>query len=175
MWLEPGETKTVTMMFELAPDNLTNKVYPQSMLGKVREMIRVPNRVGVVARIEDPNDSPRHKIDVLGGAEAQIVTGKSTRFDRFDAVRGAVRGNVVTVEGQTPVPGSVIVRTTRKDGDPAAAPYHYQTVKLSRGSFSAKLPADVTSVDAYYLPAPTFADCWSKAVKLASPQEVRQT
>jgi M6 family metalloprotease-like protein len=165
LWLEPGETKRVTMMFELAPDNLGNKVYPNEQLPLVRKMLREPNRVGVVARIEDPNDSPRHKIDVLGGAEAQIVTGKSTRFDRFDAVRGAVRGRVVTVEGRHPVPGKAIVRTTRKgegqrDGD--AAVCHYQTVKLTSGSFSAKLLEDAVRVDAYYLPAPGYADCWSE-------------
>jgi hypothetical protein len=102
---------------------------------------------------------------VLGGAEAQIVTGKSTRFDRFDAVRGAVRGRVVTVEGRHPVPGKAIVRTTRKgegqrDGDAAAC--HYQTVKLTSGSFSAKLLEDAVRVDAYYLPAPGYADCWSE-------------
>jgi hypothetical protein len=166
IWLEPGETKTVTIMFELAPDNLSNGVYPQSMLGKVREMMRVPNRVGVVARIEDPNDSPRHRIDVLGGAEAEIVTGKSTRFDRFDAARTSVRGRVVSVEEQKPALGSVIVRITRKTADAEGGSYHYQTVKLSSGLFSAKLPLDATKVDAYYVPAPTFADCWSKTVKL---------
>jgi hypothetical protein len=157
------------MMFEFAPDNLTNEVYPQWMLSKVREVMRIPNQVGVVARIEDPNDTPRHKIDILGGAEMQIITGKSTRFDRFDAARGQVRGQVVTMEGKTPVPGSVIVRSTRNQPDlnnTKLSPEDYQIVKLRKGSFSAKLPDDVISVDAYYLPASGYADCWSKTLKL---------
>jgi M6 family metalloprotease-like protein len=170
VWLDPGESRTITMMFEFAPDNLTNGVYPQWMLPKVREVMRIPNRVGVVARIEDPNDTPRHKLDILGGAEMQIVTGKSTRFDRFNAARGEVRGQVVTVEGRTPVSGSVIVRSTRNDSDlnnTQIAAQDYQIVKLRKGSFSAKLPDDVIGVDAYYLPAPSYADCWSKTLKFA--------
>jgi hypothetical protein len=168
LWLEPGETKRVTMMFELAPDNLGNKVYPNEQLPLVRKMMREPNRVGVVARIEDPNDSPRHKVDVLGGAEAQIVTGKSTRFDRFAAERGTTRGRIVTVEGTHPVPGKAIVRTTRTGGHEAsgdAPTYHYQTVKLTSGSFTAKLLADAAQVDGYYLPAHGYADCWSETLK----------
>ena len=113
LWLDPGETKRVALMFELAPDNLDNKVYDAETLPEVRKILRVPNHVGVVARIEDPTDSPRHKIDVLGGAEAQIVTGRSTRFDRFVAERSAVRGRIVTVEGSQSVPGKAIVRTRR--------------------------------------------------------------
>jgi hypothetical protein len=153
-------------MFELAPDNLGNKVYPNEQLPLVRKMLREPNRVGVVARIEDPNDTPRHKIDVLGGAEAQIVTGKSTRFDRFEALRESVRGRVVTVEGTQPVPGKAIVRTLRKTDKRGALPdYHYQTVKLTSGSFSAKLLPEAVTVDAYYVPAPGYADCWSELLK----------
>jgi len=30
----------------------------------------------MLSRVEDPNDEPRHKVDVMSGAQAQIVTAK---------------------------------------------------------------------------------------------------
>jgi len=164
--LKPGETRSVTVMFEYAPDNLSNGVYPKAELPKIREMQRVPNDVGVVARIEDPNDTPRHKIDVLGGAQTRIVTGKSTRFERFDAGRGLVRGLVVTAEDKKPVPGKVIVRVTVKKGggETGNEPvYEYRTAALKSGSFQTKLPAEGIMADAYYVPLAGYADCWSEA------------
>jgi M6 family metalloprotease-like protein len=159
VWLDPGEVRKVTVMFEYAPDNLINGVYPKDLLPKVREMQRVPNNFGIVARIEDPNDNPRHKVDVLGGAQAQIVTGKSTHFDDFDASQGQVRGKVVTVEDKEPTPGRVIVREHVR-GEKCIQ-YKYRTVKLRNGGFTTRISAQSFAVDAYYLAPTGYADCWS--------------
>lgn len=165
LWLNPGETRRITMMFEYAPDNLTNKVYPQELVRKYREMQRVPNNVSAASMIEDPNDTPRHKIDVLGGAQAQIVTGKSTEFQRFGADGRRVYGRVATVDGGTGVPGQVVVRMHKKSTD-NGNPYDYKTIKLNKGMFSGEIGEGYNFVDAYYLPAAGYADCWSKTVKI---------
>jgi hypothetical protein len=162
--LEPGETRKVMMMFEYAPDNLSNDVYPPELVQKYRELQRVPNAVAMMSRIEDPNDSPRHKLDVLGGTQAQIVTGKATRFRQFKVDDRRVRGSVVTADQGQPAPGQVLLRVHR--GTARKPDYAYQTVKLVQGAFSAALEAEGHTVDAYYLPDAGFADCWSEAVKL---------
>jgi len=40
LWLDPGETRNVTVMFEYAPDNLTNKIFPTGKLQKVQTRSR---------------------------------------------------------------------------------------------------------------------------------------
>ncbi len=43
LYLDPGETKKIRVMFEYAPDNLTNDVYPSFMRNKHLVSARVPN------------------------------------------------------------------------------------------------------------------------------------
>lgn len=164
LWLDPGETRDVTVMFEYAPDNLTNKIFPTEKVREYRKLQKVPNEVSMLSRVEDPNDEPRHKVDVLSGAQAQVVAGKKTRFERFGVKGGRVFGRVVTVAGEKPATGQIIVRLHR----PAASdePFAYQTAKLSKGSFEISMEQKAKAVDAYYTPAPGFGDCWSEQIKL---------
>lgn len=164
LWLEPGESRHVEVMFEYAPDNLSNKVFPSKLVREYRKMQKVPNQVSAMARIEDPNDTPRHKVDVLGGAQAEIVTGDKTRFERFTASEGRAAGTVVNANSGKGVSGQVIVRVhTGKAQDPS---YEYQQAKLKNGSFAVSLEAEGSAVDAYYVPAPGLSDCWSETVRL---------
>lgn len=163
--LDPGETRRVGLMMEFAPDVLSNGSVPKEQLGRVREALRQPNEVACTAWIEDPMDHPRHKIDLLGGVQAQVVTGKSTRFGRFVAGDGRVAGSVTTVEGEKPAKGQVLVRLNRG----TASKPQFETVRatLRQGGFAVKIPLDgVRRVDAYFVPAEGYADCWSPAVSL---------
>lgn len=89
LYLDPGQSREVEVMYEYAPDHLTSAVYPKEDLPKYREMQRRPNRVAFASFIEDPRDNPRHALQVLGGAQAEIVTGKSTDIRRFAAASAA--------------------------------------------------------------------------------------
>lgn len=159
LWLNPGETRKVLMMFEYAPDNMNNKIYPAYQVKNYSEMQRFPNDVSVACQIEDPNVIPRHKVDILGGMQVQVVTGKSTKFEKFGMDGNTVYGKVVTKSDGKPVTGQVIIRIHLDDKN---NPYMYSTDKLVQGSFATPIDINGTKIDAYYLPSGSYADCWSK-------------
>lgn len=165
--LDPGETRKVSMMFEFAPDNLTNGSIPKHQVGRVREALQRPNEVGCVAWIEDPLDSPRHKVDMLGGVQLQVVTGKTTRFEKFVAGEGRASGVVSEAESKQPAKGQVIIRLNR--GTKAKPRWDYVPAKLSKGQFGVQIPTDgVRTADAYFVPQPGYADAWSTQVVLSN-------
>ena len=165
VWLDPGETRSVGVMYEYAPDQLSNGLYPDKLLPRYREMQRQPNQAAFAAFIEDPRDNPRHAIEVLGGAQAEIVTGRSTKFTRFEASRGAVRGTVVTSgDGQPVGAGTVIVRVSSGRGEDVKM--EYQTIKLRQGSFSADLEYRGERLKAFYIPGPGLGDAETDEVRL---------
>ncbi|MEJ7588018.1 MAG: hypothetical protein WKI04_10710 [Ferruginibacter sp.] len=93
LFLDPGETRKVKLMFEYDPSNLYKT--PVS-LGKyehidnrdandrdhttIRTLIKKytpePNRVGVVAYINNPTEAQPHTPSRLGGVDVEVVTGK---------------------------------------------------------------------------------------------------
>jgi M6 family metalloprotease-like protein len=158
LYLDPGEVRKVRVMYEYAPDELTSDVYPPELRKKYREFLRIPNRVGLASFIEDPRDNPRHAIQVLGGAQAEVVTGKRTRFERFEPGARTVRGTVVTEEEGKPVTGGTVVVRARS-GQGKRMKTSYVTVKPRKGTFTAKLEGKADRVKAYYLPPPGIADC----------------
>lgn len=163
LYLDPGETRRVGVMFEYAPDNLTNDVYPSHLRKQYREFQRVPNNIGATAFIEDPRDTPRHALQVLGGVQVQVVTGRATKFERFYADGPTVGGRIVTVDQKSPVSGGkVIVRVSTK-GDPAT--FAYQVVKVSNGDFVAKLKCKGDEVKGFYSPSPGLGECESDTIK----------
>jgi len=151
------------VMFEYAPDNLTNDVYPPPLREKYRELQRVPNNVGTTAFIEDPRDNPRHAIQVLGGAQVQVVTGRSTKFERFFADGPSVGGRVVTVDQNTPVSGGKVILRVSTGGKPST--FAYQETKVSNGSFTARLKYKGTEVKAFYVPPSGFGECESQLLQ----------
>lgn len=161
VYLDPGETRRIEVMYEYAPDHLTGDVYPKQLLPKYREMQRVPNRVAFASFIENPRDDPRHSLDVLGGAQAEIVTGKSTEFKGFTVDGKTARGMVVTHEDQKPVPsGKVVLRIS--SGKFPKARMDYQTVRLQGGSFVAELKYKGQRIKAFYIPSAGYGDCESE-------------
>jgi hypothetical protein len=154
-------------MYEYAPDHLTADLYPKQDLPKYREMQRQPNRIAFASFIEDPRDSPRHALQVFGGAQAEVGTGKSTEVRRFVATARSVRGLVVTSEDGKPVSsGKVIVRGTR--GNEQVAKYEYKELMLKNGTFASELTHPAARVKAFYIPAPRFGDSESKDLRVRS-------
>ncbi|MDP2601531.1 MAG: CARDB domain-containing protein [Deltaproteobacteria bacterium] len=161
VYLNPGETRKIQVMYEYAPDHLTSDVYPKQLLPKYREMQRMPNRVAFASFIENPRDNPRHSLEVLGGAQAEVVTGKSTEFQRFVIDGRTARGTVVTHGDKKPVPsGKVVVRVTSGKG--LKAKVDYQSVRLQGGSFVAKLRYEGERLKAFYIPSPGYGDSESE-------------
>ncbi len=160
LYLDPGETRRVRVMYEYAPDHMTNDVYPPEERKKFRKLQREPNRVAFASYIENPRDHPRHSIDVLSGVDVEVVTGKSTRFERFVVDGQSARGTVVTAEeGKGVSGGKVIVRVSpRKAPDEKSS---YVTVPVREGNFSAKLRGEGRWAKAFYVPARGYADCES--------------
>ena len=125
-------------------------------------MQRIPNRVAFASfnTLDNPRDHPRHSIDVLSGVDVEVVTGKSTRFERFVVDGRSARGTVVTAEeGKGVSGGKVIVRVSpRKAPDEKSS---YVTVPVREGNFSAKLRGEGRWAKAFYVPARGYADCES--------------
>lgn len=164
LYLDPGETRKVEMMFEYAPDNLTNDLYPPPLREKYRQLQKVPNHVGSAAFIEDPRDNPRHAMQVLGGVQAQVVTGRSSKFERFSADGQTASGRIVTVSDGKPVAGGKVILRVSTRGN--AKTFAYQEVALSNGSFKTRLKDKGTEVKAYFLPPADVGECESDTLKL---------
>ena len=165
LYLDPGETRRVELMFEYAPDNLTNEVFPPALQEKYRPLQGVPNNVGATAFIEDPRDNPRHALQVLGGAQAQVVTGRATRFESLYVVGPSVRGRVVTVDQDKPVSGGTVILRVSTGGKPET--FAYQQTKVPNGSFTASLNAKGTELKAFYVPSAGFGECESETLKIS--------
>jgi len=115
-----------------------------------------------VAYIKDPNDTPRHAKELLGGAQAQIVTGRATLFRDFQANQDRAAGFVTTTDDGDGVTGGKVIVLLRTE--PAKEPV-YQEGDVHNGEFFIRLEqSQWRTAQAYYVSAPGFADCWSDEV-----------
>lgn len=159
VWLDPGEVKNIGMMFEYAPDFLSNNMYSENSKLKYQELKDTPNNVEVTAYIENPFDNPRHEIQKLGGMQVQVVTGRSTKFESFYLEGGVINGTIVAVDQNEPVNGGkVILRHTHSDN---TSTFDYQEVKLNNGKFAVQRKDLITEVKAFYIPSQGYGDCES--------------
>lgn len=163
--LKANEVKEVEVMFEYAPDNLTRKEYTSAYKEKIRRSRTIPNHASFVALLEDPRDPHHHRIDVIGGADVRVLTGRAVKFSRFGVDGRTASGTVVTADDGKPLASRrVLVRVGTGAAPKIKA--SYQDVKLTKGNFTARIAAQGAWVDAYCLPNPGFGDCSSKKVKL---------
>lgn len=182
LYLQPGETRMVELMFEYDPQNLykipvslgkTDHVDIRSQdkdLKKIRELVekfhRVPNRVGVIAYIDNPAEEHPHTPTRLGGVDAEIITGKRTRFDRFYKDGNTVGGSIISAGANEKIStGKVILTLEISDGKESRKENEVITPD-AQGSFQYKLKEDrkgkLVSVQGYYLPGPGLGDCYSE-------------
>lgn len=184
LYLAPGETKMVKLMFEYDP-HILYKI-PVS-LGKtdhldlhsqdkderkIREVVEkynaIPNKVGVIAYIDNPSDEHPHTPTRLGGVDAEVVTGKKTEFERFAKDGNTVTGSVVTVDGKQNVSSGKII-LIMKTSDAKDTFEENEIIDLRQGVFHHQFKEfsekDSLSVQAYYLPAQGFSDCYSEVLR----------
>lgn len=189
LFLEPAETRKLKLMFEYDPTNIYKT--PIS-LGKSEhidftqsdnrkhELIRkigkkysaVPNKVGVVAYINNPSDEHPHTPSRLNGVDIEVVTGRKSRFEYF-YFDNHIGGRVVEdTQARSPIgigEGSVLV-IFRNDENPEKPNVHYEKIRLEwNGEFVLKVPEKAkkmrfNNIQAYYLPGPNYGDCYSKII-----------
>ena len=94
-----------------------------------------------------------------------VVTGRATRFAKFglDPETETVRGLVVTVDDGKPVPGdTALVKVISARSAPALPTVSYVRGRVSNtGAFSARLPRQWSTAEAYYVPLAGYGDCTS--------------
>ncbi len=169
--LNPGEVRKVEVMFESAieidasgPHLLSTSAKPQAAMMKPdTKLMAIPNNAMVVGIAEDPRTAPERSLQILGGAQARIATGRGTRFKEFKAGKESCAGRVVTADGKGVAGGKVIV--TLKGVERAKGETYVTTRVNSSGDFRDKLPARWKTAQAYYVPLTFLADCTSEVVK----------
>jgi len=169
VWLQPGETRKVGIMFEYSPENMTllpGATYIPSMPTlsyvpqnpELRKWVGLPNDSSICAFIENRNyDTPQ----LLGGVSVQIATGMKTRFQTYNPTGTDVSGTLIAeATGQAVVGGQVVIRIAK---DATTTEFEYITTPVrERGFFSEKFRnqyPDGTIISAFYIPAPGYADC----------------
>ncbi len=185
LYLAPGETKMVKLMFEHDPVNVYKIPVSLGKTGhldpgnpqdkdkiKIREIVnkygQLPNRVGVVAYIDNPSEKHPATPTRLGGVEAEVITGRKTKFERFNKDGNNVSGSVVTADDNQRVSsGKVIFIKVLSDGKDTSTEHEIIDLKQSTFNYQLKAPEKLTllSVQAYYLPAQGFGDCYSEIRK----------
>lgn len=163
LWLDPGETRKVAVMLEylLDPkqDRVPDDVRPIDRR-RIEKLTRTPNLLGLHAYIEDPQDEPRHRLELLGGAGISVTTGRATEFERFANDGSVVTGRVVTTDDRDGVAAGSVMVTVTHDPD-VAEKYLAVGVKVERdGYFFARFPNDDFGLmRAEYVPAPGYGAC----------------
>lgn len=178
LWLEPGETRKIKMMFEYDDTNLRKGPLSlgasrsinskgvdkdrQVQVEILRKYAENPNRVNMACVIENPMKNPVHAKDIMGGAEVEVVTGKATQFGRFGREAQTLYGTVLVKSTKAPATGKVILEFTgTREGRT------YVTVPLDqKGAFQYRMTEQAKSVQGYYLPAPGYGDCYSDSLSL---------
>lgn len=187
--LEPGETRRVEVMYEYDSSNVFRTPMSLGKYGWITPEKRgneglaqraqklfgaKPNRVDLAAFIEDPRDPELHTAYRFSGAEAEIVTGRRTKFDYFYKDGGQIGGRVVLDNRRpTGVNGGRVLLIYRNTEDPKNPLTVYDEVRLDwDGRFVVKtskkgLSIRPESLQAYYLPTPGFGDCYSAVIPFA--------
>jgi hypothetical protein len=160
--LDPGENKKVKIMFEYVGKRSSK----EDQQDQDRKYIKLPNDVRFTSFIEDPSDSPRHALQTLGGAQIQVVTGKSSKFEKlnFNHDNNEVEGLISTREG-VPVSGGKVILTYTFDD--AQEKTRDQIIgKIFGGKFYATLrDKNWKTIRGYYVPAEGYADCYSEIIE----------
>jgi len=163
--LDPGEYRKIKIMFEYV-GNRSHNNFPKD---QEKEYLKLPNDVRFTAFIEDPRDSPRHSLQTLGGAQIQVVTGKSTKFEKlsFNHNKNEVEGLISTKDGVPISEGKIIITYTFHE-DTQEKTRDQIITKIFGGRFRAMLlDGKWRTIKGYYVPAPGYADCYSETIENA--------
>jgi M6 family metalloprotease-like protein len=163
LWLEPGEVRDVRVLLEYALDPKNDRVPEDVRIDRKRieKLSREPNNLGLHAYAENPADSPRHALELLGGAGIQVTTGRQTDFDRLDTDGKTAFGSVVTKDDRQPVGSGLVVVTVTDDPE---RPDRFVTLPADveeDGAFAVSFRTDFRGLRAEYLAPPGLSGCRS--------------
>ena len=157
LWLQPGETRRVRVLFESLLDPQRGR--PDDVdPGDYDKFFRQPGNIGLTAYVEDPHDTPRHALWQLGGAQAQVVTGRATEFVEVAPKPNFVSGMVITHDDRNAVSGGAVLLTLTQ-GSGSKLIRETLQAKLDNGRFTLDFGCKWDAVSLYFLPPPTLADC----------------
>ena len=183
LYLNPGETRKVAIMFEYDPQiintvpvSLGDQTIDDSNRNQLIESVYKrfhyqPNNARFACFIVNPHSKEHPAIELLGGAEVQVTTGRKTEFERFEAYKerdNTVSGAIITADdNQRVTQGKVIIIMKKVREEKTVEEYETIPVTTS-GDFMFSINPDNTgkllSVQAYYLPAYGYSDCYSKII-----------
>ena len=190
LMLDPGETRSVKVMFEFDQTNLfktpislgsgqsfdSREPFQESRpnIDRIMKKYRTePNRVNLAAYINNPTEEHPHTPALLGGTQMEVVTGRKTKFDYF-YLDGRIGGRVVEAsEGRQTqgVTSGKVLLIFRNTADPDKPQVAYKEIPLDwDGRFVAKIPDEAIAirfetVQGYYLPGPDYGDAYSEIKK----------
>jgi hypothetical protein len=141
--LEPGEVRDIGVMLEYALDPKRPDAIPEDAKRFERyfeKYTRIPNNVGLHAYAEDPNDDPRHALELMGGAGLLVTTGRATAIDDLTNEGPVINGTVVTTDDRKGVPDGKVVVTVSANPD---APDSFVVLSgtLDDGQFQVVVPS----------------------------------
>ena len=135
VWLDPGETRRVEVMYE----SLLGDPAFAATVGERREAVwKRPSRLALVGLMENPLDEQLHVADPTGGVSIEVASGRGTRIDPFDSDGKVARGRVTTVDGGQPVTHGAVVVTVQLRGR-SKGEASYATTVDSNGYFVVEL------------------------------------
>ncbi len=172
VWLDPGETRRVGVMYESLAGDPLYAARIKEMRGNFYER---PNRVSIIGMIENPLDEKLHVADVAGGANIVVASGRRTKIIDLAIDRNVARGRVITVDDGKPVDRGNVVVTVQPDGK-ARREVSRSGKVFNDGRFTielnlqrederhAVLTAKGLRMQVHYLGALMLADCNSEVV-----------
>ena len=188
--LDKGETRKVRVMFEYDETNLfktpislgkeksiffeQNKDRETPELRRILKKFKgVPNKVGLVAYIDNPGLDHPHTPTRLGGVDVEVITGRKTKFEYF-YLDGRIGGRIIEdTQARSPVgvgQGTVLI-IFRNDENPEKPKVEYEKVAVDwNGHFVSKVTEKAEeigfrTIQGYFLPTDNYSDCYSEIIK----------
>ena len=161
LWLEPKQTRRVKVMVEYALDPKSDQIPDdvKPFRDQIEKRVREPNDLGLHTYAENPDDDPRHTLELMGGGGIQVATGRATRFERFGSDGPLIFGEIIMADDGLPVPDGIALVTVTRDRD---RPEEYVTVsvRVRDGRFTAEITKEKGELArAEYLPPVGIGPC----------------
>ena len=154
--LAAKETRRVQVMFEFAPDEATRQDLP------FEEYRQLPNNVNFTAfSLDREVVPPADSLEVLGGTDIQVVTGRATRFGQPDLGGESIAGSIVCVDNGEFVPGGTVIASIQVQGSNEEI---YETAMVANGSYQIALPNNWEVLEMEYVPADGYGECVSQVL-----------
>jgi M6 family metalloprotease-like protein len=167
LWLDPGESRSVAVMVESLWGDPARPGLKQQR-GAIFER---PHELSLLGLIENPLDPQLHTAEIMGGANARVMTGRATRIRLRRLDEKVALGLVETVDDGRPVGYGNVLVSLKPRGEADRAVYRGRqlsqdgTFAIELGAFELLLEGEVVA-QAHFLGAFALADCDSRVIRL---------